>query len=251
MKTIDINSDLGEGYGRYRVADDEALMPRITSANIACGFHAGDPVIMRRTAELAVANGVRIGAHIGYPDVQGFGRRAVSFDAKELSALTLYQLGAMRAMAEAAGGTLGHVNFHGALGNLSFADEDVAHAVLQAVKDYDPTLKYVTLPFTAAARVAESLGLETVNSFLADRAYTPEGLLASRKQPGAMVTDTAQIRARVARLLSDGEIETVDGSVRRMPVDSILVHSDTAGALDIATAVREAIDAAGYSVRAF
>lgn len=251
MKTIDLNSDLGEGYGDYTMADDAAILGLITSANVACGFHAGDFMTMERTATLAVQNGVRIGAHIGYPDRQGFGRRHIAYQPKELELMTLYQLGALRAIAEHAGAALTHANFHGALGNLSFVDYDVAYAVLRAVKAFDRSLKFVALPYTEAYKAAQKLDIDIVASFLADRAYTGSGVLVSRKERGSVIHDPARIRDRVQRLLQEGKIDAIDGTVLDMPVDSILVHSDTAGAIDIAHTIRKAVQDIGYEIRAF
>lgn len=249
MKTIDLNSDLGEGFGDYVMADDAALLEIVSSANVACGFHAGDPVTMHAVARLAVARGVCIGAHIGYPDRQGFGRRHIAYEPKELELMTLYQLGALRAIVESVGGRLTHANFHGALGNLSFVDYEVAATVLRAVRTFDRGLKFVALPFTEAFKAAQDLGIETVTSFLADRAYTREGLLVSRKQPGAVIHDPEAIRERVRRVLEEGRIETVDGDAIEMKVDSILVHGDTADALEIARGIRDAAIEAGYEIR--
>jgi len=251
MKTIDINSDLGEGFGVYSMADDATLLELITSANVACGFHAGDWMTMHQTSTLAIKNGVNIGAHVGYPDRQGFGRRHIAYSPDELKLMTLYQLGAMRAIAEGAGGRLSHANFHGALGNLTFVDYDVAYAALSAFKDFDRNLKFIALPFTAAYKAAQKLNIEIVCSFLADRAYTPEGVLVSRKEPGAMVTDETQIRARVQRLLQEGKLAAIDGTDLEMPVDSILVHSDTPGAVEIARTIRKAVQDIGYKIHPF
>lgn len=251
MKTIDINSDLGEGYGDYAKADDAAILGLITSANVACGFHAGDYMTMHRTAVLANKNGVSIGAHVGYPDIQGFGRRHIAYTAKELDLMTIYQLGSLRAIAEHAGSRLTHANFHGALGNLSFVDEDVSFATLSAVKAFDPTLKFVALPHTAAYRVAQKLGIDIVASFLADRAYTPDGVLVSRKTPGAVIHDPAVIRERVQRVLQDGKVRAIDGTELDMPVDSILVHSDTPDSIEIARTIRQAAQDIGYRIAAF
>lgn len=249
MKTIDLNSDLGEGFGDYVMADDAALLEIVSSANVACGFHAGDPTTMHAAARLAVARGVCVGAHIGYPDRQGFGRRHIAFEPKELELMTLYQLGALCAIVESVGGKLSHANFHGALGNLSFVNYDVATTVLRAVRTFDRNLKFVALPFTEACKAAQDLGIETVASFLADRAYTREGLLVSRKQPGAVIHDPAAIRERVRRILAEGRVETADGGVLEMKVDSILVHGDTSGALELARGIRDAAVEAGFEIR--
>ncbi|HYG42510.1 MAG TPA: 5-oxoprolinase subunit PxpA [Bordetella sp.] len=251
MKTIDINSDLGEGFGDYVMADDAAILGLITSANVACGFHAGDFMTMHQTAALAHSKKVSIGAHVGYPDRQGFGRRHIAYTPKELELMTLYQLGALSAIAGHAGSRLTHANFHGALGNLSFVDEGVAHAALSAFKAFDPDLKFVALPYTAAYRVARKLDLDIVASFLADRAYTPDGVLVSRKAAGAVIHDPALIGERVRRVLQEGKVTTMDGTDLDMPVDSILVHSDTPGAIEIARTIRQAVEDVGYRIAAF
>lgn len=245
---IDINSDLGEGFGIYRAADDETILALVSSANIACGFHAGDPAIMDRTVRLALEQGADIGAHVGYADRQGFGRRPMAVDARELRLMTLYQLGALRAIAEAAGHRLTHANFHGALGNLSFVDADVAKALLGAMRDFDRDLTFVALPHTEAERAAQRHGLRVVRSFLADRAYDTRGLLVSRATPGAVVKDPQAIRARIVRLLQAGEIETIDGTVIPMAAESILVHSDTPGAVALGQTIRAAVTEAGAEI---
>lgn len=251
MNTVDLNSDLGEGFGPYTMADDAAILELVTSANVACGFHGGDFMTMHETARLAVKHDVAIGAHVGYPDRQGFGRRHIAYTPKELTMMTLYQLGALSAIAEQAGTRLTHANFHGALGNLSFVDYDVAYAGLRAFKDFDRDLKFVALPYTAAYKAAQDLGLDIVGSFLVDRAYTPEGVLVSRNQPGAVINDAQAIRDRVQRVLQEGKITAIDGSDLKMPIDSILIHSDTPGAIAIAHAVRQAIRDIGWEIRRF
>ena len=172
MNSIDVNSDLGEGFGPYRIAPDADLMPLITSANIACGAHAGDPLIMDETVSLAQTNKVRVGAHIGYPDRENFGRRMMTMTLKELELMTVTQLGALAAIAAHRGAQLTHANFHGALGNLSFADADVARTLIKAMKSFDPSLKFIGLADTEASRIAEEEGIEVVYSFLADRGYS-------------------------------------------------------------------------------
>lgn len=251
MPTIDLNSDLGEGFGPYRIADDDALLDMVSSANIACGCHAGDPVVMDATVRKAMTRAVRVGAHIGYPDREGFGRRAMSLSLKELEMLTISQLGALSAVARHAGTQLSHANFHGALGNLSFVDSDVARTLIGAMKAFDPSLKFVGLPHTEASREAQAQGVALVRSFLADRAYTPQGILVARNQPGAVVKDPKAVAARVQRVLTDGVVEAIDGTLIPMPTESILIHSDTAGAVELAKVIRNAVEAAGFSVSPF
>ena len=251
MKTIDLNSDLGEGFGPYRIADDTALLGIVSSANIACGAHAGDPVTMDRTVREALAQGVSLGGHVGYPDREGFGRRAMALSLKELELATVAQLGALAAIAAHAGGRLGHANFQGALGNLSFVDEDVARTLIAAMKAFDDRLAFIGLPHTAAYRQAESQGLRVVASFLADRAYNPDGTLVARGRPGAVVHEREAIRRRVARVLKEKVVETIDGGLLAMPAESILIHSDTAGAVELALTIRQAVLDAGFAVRSF
>lgn len=251
MKCVDLNSDLGEGFGQYVMADDAAMLGLVTSANVACGFHGGDFMTMHEMSTLAVKNNVALGAHIGYPDRQGFGRRAMTFNPRELEMMTLYQLGALSAIAQQAGARLTHANFHGALGNLSFVDYEVALAGLKAVRAFDRSLKYVGMPHTEAYRAARDLDIEVVTLFLADRAYTPEGVLVSRREPGALIQSPEHIRARVQRVLQEGKVEAIDGSVLDMAVDSILIHSDTPGAVTLAQSVRDAVTAIGWEIRRF
>lgn len=251
MRTIDLNSDIGEGFGPYRISDDEALLDIISSANLACGGHAGDPNVMFDTSKAALDRGVIIGAHIGYPDREGFGRRALKMSNRELELMTIAQLGALSAIAQHAGHKLTHANFHGALGNLSFVDQDVARTLIQAVKAFDPSLVFVGLPHTQAFFEAERAGLKVAKSFLADRGYLPSGVLAPRGIEGALVKDAEKIRQRLTRVLLEGEVEAIDGSIIEMPIDSVLIHSDTPGAVVLANVIRETVLLAGMEVRPF
>lgn len=250
-RTIDLNSDLGEGFGPYRIADDESLLDIISSANLACGGHAGDPNVMYETSAAALQRGVIIGAHIGYPDREGFGRRALKMSNRELELMTIAQLGTLSAIASHAGHRLTHANFHGALGNLSFVDQDVARTLIQAVKTFDPNLIFVGLPHTQAYFEAERAGLRVVRSFLADRGYLPNGVLAARGIEGALVKDPEEVRQRLERVLLEGVVEAVDGSIVDMPIDSVLIHSDTPGAISLAKTIRDTVLAAGVTVRPF
>lgn len=247
---IDINSDLGEAFGPYVIADDEALMGVITSANVACGYHAGDPVVMDRTIRLAKEHGVDLGAHVGYPDRMGFGRRHMQMELGELETHVLYQLGALDGLARPVGHRITHLNPHGALGNLACADRAVADALVRATRDFDPDIALLVLSGTQLEFAARDAGARTVNLFLADRAYTVDGQLASRSRPGAVIKDEATVYARVSRLLDAGTIETIDGQNLSVEVQSILVHSDTPHALEVARGIRRAIGAAGHAVRA-
>lgn len=245
---IDINSDLGEGFGAYRLGDDEALLDIVSSANVACGYHAGDPVIMDRTARLALARGVDLGAHVSYPDLMGFGRRPIQMAASELEKHILYQLGALYAIATAAGHRVTHLNAHGALGNQVSADASMAAALVRAVKSFDPAIAILGLPGTPLDYVVQNAGMRSVHVFLADRAYDKVGQLVPRGVVGAVIKDEPAVLARVTRLLNDGCIDTLDGQTLRISIHSILVHSDTPGAVALAAAIRRAVTKAGALV---
>lgn len=238
---IDINSDLGEGFGPYAIADDAALMGVITSANVACGYHAGDPVVMDRTIRLAKEHGVDLGAHVSYPDRMGFGRRQMQMDLGELEKHVLYQLGALDGLARPIGHRITHMNPHGALGNLACADRAVADALVRATSAFDPDIAFLVLSGTQLEAAAHEAGRRTINLFLADRAYTIDGQLAPRAMAGAVIKDNAAVVARVLRLLKDGSVEAIDGQVLHVAVQSILVHSDTPGSLAMAHDIRAAI----------
>ena len=248
---IDLNSDMAEGFGAWRMAEDETLLGIVSSVNLACGFHAGDAVIMDRTVRMAQERGVAIGAHVGFPDLMGFGRRLMQIDPKEMEKYAIYQLGALEGIARAAGARMTHASFHGALGNLIATDRPMADAMARAVRAFDPTLFVSSAPGTAIAHAAEAEGLRVFTKFLADRAYDAKGLLVSRKLPGSMIKDAAAVRERVGRLLTDGTVVAITGEVLRMKVDSILSHSDTAGAVDLARTIRGAIEAAGGTIAPF
>lgn len=245
---IDINADLGEGFGPYSIADDEALMPLITSANVACGYHAGDPMIMDRTVRLAKENGVDLGAHVSFPDRMGFGRRVIQMDASEIEKHVLYQLGALDAFARATGQRIRHVNPHGALGNLASADARTAEALVSAVRQFDPEIRFLVLPGSALEKAANAAGLSCWRLFLVDRAYTRDGQLAPRSLPGAVIKDEPAVLARLLKLLREGVVETIDGETIDMPVHSILVHSDTPGAVALARTIRKALEDVGASI---
>jgi 5-oxoprolinase (ATP-hydrolysing) subunit A len=242
---IDLNADLGEGFGAWRMGDDEALLDVLSSANIACGFHAGDPLIMDRTARLALARGVDVGAHVAFPDRQGFGRRPMQIDIAELATMVTYQLGALAGIARSAGHRMTHMSFHGALGNLAAADASVAGPLVRAVAQFDPSLVISSSSSRAIEGAAQECGLRVATAFLADRAYDDEGLLVPRKLPGAVIHDEALVIARVRHLLEHGEIVTHSGSRLPMRPVSILVHGDTPGAVELARTVRREIESAG------
>jgi 5-oxoprolinase (ATP-hydrolysing) subunit A len=245
---IDLNSDLGESFGAYTMGDDAALMGIISSANVACGYHAGDPVVMDTTVRLALDRGVDLGAHVSYPDLMGFGRRVMVMDLAELEKHILYQLGALFGIAVAAGHRITHVNAHGALGNQVCADTDIADAFVRAVRSFDRAMTILVLPATAVDSAAQRQGMKTANVFLADRAYDRTGQLVSRKLPGALVKDEAAVIARVAQVLRDGTITSIEGETRRVAIQSILVHGDTPGAVTLAKAIRRTVEQAGGEV---
>lgn len=245
---IDINADLGEGFGPYTIADDAALMPLITSANVACGYHAGDPVIMDRTVRLAKEHGVDLGAHVSYPDRMGFGRRVMIMDANELEKHVLFQLGALHAIARAAGHRITHLNPHGALGNQASADRAIAETLVKATYAFDPDIRFLVLPGSALEQAASAVGMKCHRLFLADRAYTVERQLAPRSLPGAVIKDKNIVITRILRLLQDKTVETIDGQTIDMDVQSILVHSDTPGAAEMAREIRHALQTQGAEI---
>ncbi|WP_228644615.1 LamB/YcsF family protein [Microtetraspora sp. AC03309] len=248
---IDLNSDLGEGFGRWPLGDDDALLSIVTSANVACGFHAGDPTIMRRTCETAVERGVAIGAQVGYRDLAGFGRRFIEMPPRELADDVLYQIGALDAFARAAGGRVGYVKPHGALYNAIVRHEEQAGAVVAAVLAYDPGLPVLGLPGSAWLRRAEQAGLTAVTECFADRAYTPEGTLVPRDRPGALVHDPDTVAERCVRMARGEPIEDVDGAPLVVRGESICVHGDSPNAVATARGVRAALEAAGVELAPF
>ena len=248
---MDLNSDVGESYGRWQLGDDAALLPLVTSANVACGFHAGDPTTLRRTCERAAEAGVVVGAQVGYPDLVGFGRRFLDMASDELTDAVLYQVGALDALARVAGTRVAYVKPHGALYNTVVAHEEQAAAVVAAVAALDPGLPLLGLPGSALLRRAAEVGLRAVPEAFADRGYTPSGTLVPRREPGAVLSDPAEVAARVVRMATAGEVVAVDGSVVRVAVESVCVHGDSPGAVAMARAVRRALAGAGVAVRAF
>jgi UPF0271 protein len=248
---MDLNADLGEGFGVWRLGDDEALLAVLTSANVACGFHAGDPSTMRRVCALAAASGVTIGAQVGYRDLAGFGRRRIDYDPDELRDDVLYQIAALDGFARLAGTRVRYVKPHGALYNTAVSDEGQAGAVVSAVQAYDPALSVLGLPGSALLRKASTAGLRCVREGFADRGYLPSGALVPRGQPGALVTDPALVAQRAVRMAVRGTVLAVDGSEIACSVESLCVHGDTPGAVELARAVREALGGAGVPVAAF
>jgi UPF0271 protein len=248
---IDLNSDLGESFGRWELGDDEAVLALVTSANIACGFHAGDPAGLLRTCEQAAERRVVVGAQVAYRDLAGFGRRFMDVEPAELTAEVVYQIGALQGMCTAAGTTVRYVKPHGALYNAVVHHESQAAAVVEAVRRYDPTLAVLGLPGSVLLDLAREAGLRTVAEAFADRGYTPEGTLVPRTQPGALLHDPHEIAQRIVRLVTEGKVTAVDGTDIELGADSVCVHGDTPGAVAIATAVREALHAAGVEIGPF
>ncbi|RBY89433.1 LamB/YcsF family protein [Blastococcus sp. TF02A-30] len=248
---IDLNADLGEGFGVWRLGDDDALLGVVSSANVACGFHAGDPSTMRRVCAGAAAAGVAVGAQVSYRDLAGFGRRFVDVAPAELADDVLYQLAALDGVARATGTRVRYVKPHGALYNAVVAHEEQARAVVDAVVAYDPALPVLGLPGSALLRAAAAAGLRTVPEGFADRGYTAAGTLVPRREPGALVTDPAAVAERAVRMAAEGAVVAVDGGTVPVAVESVCVHGDTPGAVALARAVRTALEDAGLAVTPF
>ena len=251
MKTIDLNSDLGESYGAWRMGDDAAMLEVVSSANVACGFHAGDPAGILRTVKSAAQRGVAIGAHVSYPDLAGFGRRDMDIAPADLTADVVYQIGALTGLAAAAGAEVRYVKPHGALYNRIAVDAVQGAAVIAALKAVDPTLVLMGLAGAPILDQARAAGLTVVAEAYADRAYTPAGHLVPRREAGAVLHDASLIAARMVRLATEGVVEAIDGSVIRIDAQSICVHGDSPGAVAIAREVRGRLEAAGIAIAPF
>jgi UPF0271 protein len=249
MAQVDINSDMGESFGPYKMGDDEAMLKVISSANVACGFHAGDSVVMDRTVKNALAAGVGVGAHPGFKDVEGFGRRQIQVDNfVELEKMVVYQIGALMAIAQACGHKVTHVKFHGALAHMGFADKEVAQTLVRAVKSIDRDMLFLAMPRTQSEEAAERAGLKVAREIFADRAYEDNGMLQSRKIPGAVIKDPEVSANRVMQMLADGALVCASGKRIPVQIDSICVHSDTPGAVAMANALRQRIETAGMTI---
>ena len=249
--TIDLNSDLGEGYGVWTLGDDEALLGLVSSANVACGFHAGNPDILRRVCGQAAERGVVIGAQVGYDDLAGFGRRAMDVEPGALTNGVIYQIGALDGFARVAGTQVRYVKPHGALYNTVVHDVVQAAAVIEAILLYDRSLPVMGLPGSALLTIAGKAGLRTVTEAFADRGYTPEGTLVPRSQPGALLHDPKQVAERMIRMMTTGQVQASDGNDVTVRADSICVHGDSPGAVEMAVAVRQSLAMAGVDIRAF
>jgi UPF0271 protein len=251
VATIDLNSDVGESFGRWTLGDDSAMFRSVSSANVACGFHAGDPSVIRSTCRNAAAAGVVIGAHVGYRDLAGFGRRFLDISPTELADDVVYQVGALQALAAVEGSRVRYVKPHGGLYNAIVHHTAQAQAVVDAVKSVDADLPILGLPGSEVLRLAEAAGLRAVTEAFADRAYNPDGTLVSRSLPGAVLDDPAQVAEQVLRMATESSVRTIDGSVLKIQAESICVHGDSPGAVEMATAVKTALAAAGVTISAF
>jgi len=249
--TVDLNADLGESFGVWKLGDDDAMLDLVTSANVACGFHAGDAATLARTCRAAAERGVRIGAQVSYRDLAGFGRRFIDVPPDDLTADVIYQIGALQALARVAGSTVSYVKPHGALYNSIVTNESQAEAVARAVHAVDPSLPVLGLSGSVFFEHADRLGLRTVPEAFADRAYRPDGQLVSRREPGAVLSDVSEISDRVAAMVENGRVTAVDGSAIAITVESVCVHGDSPGAVRIAGAVRERLTADGVQLTPF
>jgi UPF0271 protein len=251
LASIDLNSDLGEGFGAYRIGDDEAMLSVVTSASVACGFHAGDPEIMHRTFRRAKECGVVIGAHPGFPDIAGFGRRRLPFSVGEIERIVAYQIGAAQALATYSGHVVSYVKPHGALANIAETEQEVADALARAAKAVDPSLAFLGIALSQQVLSAERAGLNTISEIFADRGYDNNGHLLPRGQSGALIRSPGEAAQRALAMLEAGAIIATDGTRLPTPIGSICVHSDTPRAVKIASAVRTKLEAAGIRVAAF
>ncbi|SCA56853.1 putative lactam utilization protein, UPF0271 family [Candidatus Terasakiella magnetica] len=248
MKQININADMGESFGAYTIGDDEALMASISSANIACGFHGGDPLVMQKTLALAQANDVSIGAHPSFPDLQGFGRRAMQMNLDEVYAMTLYQIGALQAVAKAQGVRVSHVKPHGALNNMACEDGELAGALVRAVKDVDDSLVFMAPVLSQLSIEAAKAGLKVAQEIFADRAYSDTGSLVSRKEKGAVIHDAQACLERVIDMMDKGGLVTASGKLLPCDIHSICVHGDTPSACESAAFIAEGLRDKGYEL---
>lgn len=248
MPKVALTTDIGEGLGRWELGDDEALLEIVTGANIACGFHAGDPSIMRRTCRVAAENGASIGAQVSYRDLHGFGRRYIAAQKSELTDDLLYQMGALDVFAKLAGGKVDYIRAHGALYNASATVTDHAQAIVDATRSFNPDLPVLTQVGTETWQLARKAGLNTVAEAFVDRAYTPEGLLVPRTERGAMFSDPAEAAQRAVDMATGNKITAIDGTAIRVEAEALLVHCDTLGAIDIAQSTRAALENAGVEL---
>jgi UPF0271 protein len=247
-KRVDINSDLGESFGQYKIGNDENVLKYVTSANIACGMHAGDPVVMEKTVKIAVENGVGLGAHPGYPDLQGFGRRNMALTADEVKAYVIYQIGALQTFAHSVGKKLQHVKAHGALYNMAAKDIKIAMAIAEGIKLVDSDLILLALANSKMVEAAHEVGLKVAQEIFADRAYNPDGSLVARGTPGAMIHDKEVAIPRVVKMVTEGKVTAINGEEINIQADSICVHGDNPEALKFVEQIRNALTNAGVQI---
>ena len=248
MYKVDLNSDLGESFGRYTIGSDDRIIPLITSANIACGFHASDPVVMMKTVNMVKKAGTGAGAHPGYPDLMGFGRRNMNVSHEEAKAYTLYQISALGGMCKAAGVKLSHVKPHGAMYNMAGKDYELSKAICEAIKEYDPSLIVMGLAGSQMVKAARDMGLKTAEEVFADRAYEEDGSLVARSKPGAMIEDEEEAIARVVRMIKEGKVQATTGNDIDIKADSVCVHGDGEKALLFVEKIRKALTDEGIEI---
>ncbi len=247
--TIDLNADLGESFGNYTVGNDDKIIPLISSANVACGFHASDPKVMLETVKLIKESGAGLGAHPGFPDKEGFGRRYMDCTDEEIYSMVLYQLSALDGIARTVGVEMNHVKPHGALYNATFTDKNLARVIAQAVKDFNPNLKLMGLSENNLVKAGEEIGLQVVHEVFLDRAYENDGTLVSRRKEGAMITDSKLAVERGIRMLTEGKVEAIDGTDIDIKADSICVHGDGEKALQFVREIKSALEAKGIEIQ--
>lgn len=248
MYKVDLNSDLGESFGRYTIGSDDRIIPLITSANIACGFHASDPVVMMKTVNMVKEASAGAGAHPGYPDLMGFGRRNMNVSHEEAKAYTLYQISALGGMCKAAGAKLSHVKPHGAMYNMAGKDYELSKAICEAIKEYDPSLIVMGLAGSQMVKAARDMGLKTAEEVFADRAYEEDGSLVARSKPGAMIEDEDEAIARVVRMIKEGKVQAITGNDIDIKADSVCVHGDGEKALLFVEKIRKALTDEGIEI---
>ena len=248
--SVDLNCDMGESFGAWTLGQDEAILPFVTSANIACGFHAGDPAVMKRTVRAALRHGVALGAHPGLPDLMGFGRREMAISPEEAFGMTVYQLGALQAVARAEGADLHHLKPHGALYNMAATNAALAEAIAEAVYKVQPELILYGLAGSELTKAGEKLDLKTAHEVFADRTYQPDGTLTPRRQPDALITDADAALAQVLRLVREGKVRSQQGTDVAIRADTICLHGDGAHALEFARRLHHELQAAGVALRA-
>lgn len=251
MGKVDVNCDMGESFGPYQLGNDAAILDFVSSANIACGFHAGDPATMRKTVKLAMEKGIAIGAHPGLPDLVGFGRRNMDISAQEAYDMVVYQIGALQAFVQAEGGVMQHVKPHGALYNMAATQTPLAEAIAEAVYQVNPELILFGLAGSELTRAGDKIGLRTAHEVFADRTYQQDGTLTPRTQPNALITDQAQSLSQVVRMVKEGLVRSQQGVDVAIQADTVCIHGDGPHALDFARSIHHTLEAAGISVCAF